>query len=221
MLINCLNVCYTKKNHCNHQNETHLFSIIARVEPLIKNKSVYQLRLEDALKENKASIFRLKSNRSIVVELRKQRNDLITNLTLEIQRAFSKQIAISKKRRSFHFLSNHCSCLYLENITKSLSTSSTASTNTVNSSFRAFSTEMTSVKMNIKFHLSSLRKNTYLTIGSINNNIKILLIISCCFCIFILAFRWIQPEGQGVMKSILICLLLFFCSYFAFGVVSI
>ncbi|CAF5100584.1 unnamed protein product, partial [Rotaria sp. Silwood1] len=60
------------------------------VEKLI-TKSQHHLRLESALEQKKKIIFQLLSNSSNVIELRKQTNHLIRELTLEIRQEFQKQ----------------------------------------------------------------------------------------------------------------------------------
>ncbi len=60
------------------------------------NKSAYHLKLEQALKENKKSIFQLSWNSSILKELRKETTNLIKELTSEIQREYKERQKLRK-----------------------------------------------------------------------------------------------------------------------------
>lgn len=60
------------------------------------NKSAYHLKLEQALKENKKSIFQLSWNSSILKELRKETTNLIKELTSEIQREYKERQKLCK-----------------------------------------------------------------------------------------------------------------------------
>jgi hypothetical protein len=62
----------------------------------VTNKSAYHLKLEQALKENKKSIFQLSWNSSILKELRKETTNLIKELTLEIQREYKERQKLRK-----------------------------------------------------------------------------------------------------------------------------
>ncbi len=62
----------------------------------MRNKSAHHFQLEQALKENKESIYRLPSNSSSVNELRKQTAKLIKELTSEIQREYKEQQKLGK-----------------------------------------------------------------------------------------------------------------------------
>jgi hypothetical protein len=90
MLTNCLNVCNKNKNQIR-QKDFFRFFIIVPVGELVINKSAHHLKLEQALKKKKESIYRLSSNSSIVEELRNQTVDLIKELTSEIQREYKEE----------------------------------------------------------------------------------------------------------------------------------
>jgi hypothetical protein len=62
----------------------------------VTNKSAYHLKLEQALKENKKSIFQLSWNSSILKELRKETTNLIKELTSEIQREYKERQKLRK-----------------------------------------------------------------------------------------------------------------------------
>ena len=64
MRISCLNVCNNKKQNIILRKRLVHFFITALVEQLVMNKSSLHLELEQALKENKQTIFRMPSNSS-------------------------------------------------------------------------------------------------------------------------------------------------------------
>ncbi len=70
--------------------------IIAPVEVLVTEKSQYHIKLEQALKENKKSIYQLPWNSSSLIGLRTQARYLIRNLTSEIQREYEERQELGK-----------------------------------------------------------------------------------------------------------------------------
>ncbi len=91
MLINYLNVCHTNKK--NQIGKMHCFCIlvIAPVEVLVTEKSQYHIKLEQALEENKKSIYQLPWNSSSLIGLRNQTRYLIKDLTFEIRREYKER----------------------------------------------------------------------------------------------------------------------------------
>jgi hypothetical protein len=76
----------------------HCFCIlvIAPVEVLVTEKSQYHIKLEQALEENKKSIYQLPWNSSSLIGLRTQARYLIRNLTSEIQREYKGRQELGK-----------------------------------------------------------------------------------------------------------------------------
>ncbi|CAF3674779.1 unnamed protein product [Rotaria sp. Silwood1] len=140
-------------------------------EPPVKKlitKSQHHLRLEAALEQNKKTIFQLLSNSSNVIELRKQTNHLIRELTLEIRQEFQKQ-------QEFQYY------------TKSSSPSSITTSRTISSSRVIFFTKMITVKMNNRLYVSSIQ-NINQTVNSIDYNTTTLVLI-LSFCVLFVLFR--------------------------------
>ncbi|CAF2817658.1 unnamed protein product [Rotaria sp. Silwood2] len=142
------------------------------VEKLIITKSKHHLKLEQALEENKKTIFRLLSNSSTVVELRKQTNYLIKELTLEIKREFNEQQEFQN---------------YTEESSLSFSFVTTP-ISTVGSSDVIFSTEMTTMKINKRFYVLTIQNENRI-FDSIDDNTKILFLIFS-FCTLFILFQW-------------------------------
>ncbi|CAF3107587.1 unnamed protein product [Rotaria sp. Silwood2] len=142
------------------------------VEKLIITKSKHHLKLEQALEENKKTIFRLLSNSSTVVELRKQTNYLIKELTLEIKREFNEQQEFQNYTEE--------SLLSFSFVTTSIST--------VGSSDVIFPTEMTTMKINKRFYVLTIQNENRI-LDSIDDNIKILFLIFS-FCTLFILFQW-------------------------------
>ena len=72
------------------------FFITAPVEQLVMNKSSLHLELEQALKENKQTIFRMPSNSSDLYELRRQAANLTRALSVEIRREYQQEQQVRK-----------------------------------------------------------------------------------------------------------------------------
>ena len=77
------------------------------------NKSPYHLKLEQALEENKETIFRLPVNDSTLNGLRQQAINLTKELTLEIVREHNEERGLCKSLETFYFYASNFNILII------------------------------------------------------------------------------------------------------------
>ncbi|CAF3220411.1 unnamed protein product [Rotaria socialis] len=152
-----------------------------RMDNFVTSKSKNHLRLEQALKENRKTIFRSLSNSFTMAELRNETNNLMTELRSEIQREFKQQ----QERQNHTASPSSSSSSFSSSAWSFIITSSGA----LSSTRIISSTELTKLKINRTFYMLK-KKNTNQIFDPIDDNSKIFFVILFSFCILFVLFKW-------------------------------
>jgi uncharacterized protein YejL (UPF0352 family) len=199
-VINKLKIKTYRKRSC--------YCIIAPIAAIVKKKSSYHLKLEDALINNKKSILELQSSNSdtsLVADLRNIAVNLIHRLTSEIQRE------VKEKQNHRKFI---CRCyqyyllldLYLDNRTNSVNTKKAAV-----ASFKSFPVDAvkTGKKNRTSHSLWTPNHNVLILYNSKKFSIIPLVWFICSVFVIILSRRHNEKRKYFIVAFIIMILLCF------------